>query len=91
MSADYDQMEEIWGLGAAYSEYQIDDRICYTLEGQTYSGTIIWVCAPTNTLDEQLPTRYIVQPDNKENSHHIVLSGNIVVGETQSKFYRQTS
>ena len=83
MSTNYDQMQEIWGVGAAYSEYQIDDRICYTMEGQTYSGTIIWVCAPTNTLDEQLPTRYIVQCDTNENSHHIVLSGNIVVGETQ--------
>jgi len=81
MSTNYDQMEEIWGLGAAYSEYQIDDRIRYTLEGQTYTGTIIWVCAPANTLDEQLPTRYIVQPDNKENSRDIVSSGNIVVGE----------
>ena len=81
MSTNYDQMEEIWGLGAIYSEYQIDDRICYTLEGQTYTGTIIWVCAPSNNLDEQLPTRYIVQPDNKENSRDIVSSGNIVVGE----------
>lgn len=81
MSTNYEQMEEIWGLGAIYSEYQIDDRVCYTLEGQTYTGTIIWVCAPTNTLDEQLPTRYIVQPDNKENSRDIVSSGNIVVGE----------
>ncbi|MGZ3623944.1 MAG: hypothetical protein ACXVDN_16700 [Ktedonobacteraceae bacterium] len=76
-------MEEIWGLGAAYSEYQIDDRICYTIEGQTNSGTIIWVCAPTNTLDEQLPTRYIVQPDTKERSHDTVLSSNIVAGEIQ--------
>ena len=83
MSTNYDQLEEIWGLGAVYSEYQIDDRICYTMEGQTYSGIIIWVCAPTNTLDEQLPTRYIVQSDTNENSHHIVLSGNIVVGQTQ--------
>jgi hypothetical protein len=83
MSTNYDQMKEIWGLGAAYSDYQIDDRICYTLEGQAYTGTIIWVCAPTNNMDEQLPTRYIVQPDNKENAQHIVLSGNIVVGETQ--------
>ena len=83
MSTNYDQMEEIWGLGAAYSEYHIDDRICYTLEGETYIGTIIWVCAPTNALDEQLPTRYIVQPETNENSHHIVLSGNIVEGETQ--------
>jgi len=81
MSTNYDQMEEIWGLGAVYSEYQVDDRICYTLERQTYTGTIIWVCAPTNTQDEQLPTRYIVQPDNKENSRDIVSSGNIVVGE----------
>ena len=83
MSTNYDQTQEIWGLGAAYSEYQIDDRICYTLEGQTYIGTIIWVCAPANTLDEQLPTRYIVQPDTNANSHHTVLSCNIVVGETQ--------
>ena len=80
MSTNYDQMEEIWGLAAIYSEYQIDDRICYTLEGQTCTGTVIWVCAPTNTLNEQLPTRYIVQPDNKENSRDIVSSGNIVVG-----------
>ena len=43
------------------------------------------MCAPANTLDEQLPTRYIVQPDTNENSHHIVLSGNIVVGETQKQ------
>src|SRR5437763_14029594 len=85
MSTNYEQMEEIWGLGAAYSEYQIDDRICYTLEGQTYTGTIIWVCAPTNTLDEQLSTRYIVQPDNKESSRDIVSSGSIVVGETAKK------
>ena len=83
MSTNYDQMEEIWGLGAMYSEYQIDDRICYTLEGQTYTGTIIWVCAPSNTQAEQLPTRYIVQPDTNQNSRHVVLSGNIVVGETQ--------
>jgi hypothetical protein len=83
MSTNYDQMEEIWGMGAAYSEYHIDDRICYTLEGQTHIGTIIWVCAPTNTLDEQLPTRYIVKPETNENSHDIVSSGNIVVGETQ--------
>ena len=82
MSTNYDQLEEIWGLGAVYSEYQIDDRICYTLEGQIYTGTIIWVCAPTNTLDEQLSTRYIVQPDNKESSRDIVSSGSIVVGET---------
>ena len=54
--------------------HDIDDRICYTLEGQTYIGTVIWVCAPANTLDEQLPTRYIVQSDTNENSHHIVLS-----------------
>ena len=83
MSTNYDQMEKIWGLRAVYSEYHIDDRICYTLEGQTYIGTIIWICAPANTLEEQLPTRYIVQPDTNENSHHIVLSGNIVVSETQ--------
>ena len=83
MSTNYEQMEEIWGRGAIYSEYHIDDRICYTLEGQTYTGKIIWVCAPTNSQGEQLPTRYIVQPDNKNDSYDIVLCGTIVVGETQ--------
>ena len=85
MSTNYDQMEEIWGLGAIYSEYQIDDRICYTVEEQTRTGTIIWVCAPTNTVEQQLPTRYVIRPDDKEESLDIVLSGNVVVGETNKQ------
>jgi hypothetical protein len=85
MSTHYEQMKAIWGVGAVYSEYQIDDRICYTMAGQTYTGTVIWVCAPINTLDEQLPTRYIVQPDNSENSHDTVFSSNIVVGKIQKQ------
>ncbi len=83
MSTNHDQMEEIWGMGAAYSEYHIGDRICYTLEGQTHTGTIMWVCAPSNISDKELPTRYILQPDTNENSRDVVLSGNIVVGVTQ--------
>ncbi|HYX49168.1 MAG TPA: hypothetical protein VE843_05470 [Ktedonobacteraceae bacterium] len=85
MATNFDQMEEIWGQGAAYSEYQIDDHICYMLDGQMYIGTIIWVCAPTNTLDEQLPTRYIVQPDHKKNSRDIVLSSNIIADELEKQ------
>lgn len=81
MSTNFEQMEDIWGLGAIYSDYQIDDRICYILNGQMYAGRIIWVCAPANTMDQQMPTRYIVQPDNKENACDIVLAGNIVTGE----------
>ena len=88
MSTNYDQMEEIWGQGAIYSEYQIDDRIFYVIDGQTRTGTIIWACAPTNISDQQLPTRYIVQPDNKENSRDVVSSGNIVVGETYKQEVR---
>jgi hypothetical protein len=83
MSTNYEEMEEIWGVGAAYSEYHIDDRICYSLDGQTHIGTIIWVCAPIHTADEQLPTRYVVKPETNQNSQDIVVSGNIVVGETQ--------
>ena len=83
MSTNYDQLKEIWGMAAAHSEYHIEDRICYTLEGQTHIGTIIWACAPSNTADEQLPTRYIVKPETNENCHDIVLSSNIIVGETQ--------
>ncbi len=83
MSTNYEEMEEIWGVSATYSEYHIDDRICYTLEGQTHTGTIIWVCAPSNIQGEQLPVRYIVKPETNDNCHDIVLSGNIVVGETQ--------
>jgi hypothetical protein len=88
MSTNYDQMEEIWGLAAIFSEYQIDDRICYTTEGQTRTGTIIWVCAPTNTVEQQLPTRYVIRPDDKEESLDIVLSGNIVIGETNKQEVR---
>jgi hypothetical protein len=88
MSTNYDQMEEIWGLAAIYSEYQIDDRICYTVEGQTRTSTIIWVCAPTTTVEQQLPIRYVIRPDDKEESLDIVLSGNIVIGETNRQEVR---
>ena len=83
MSTNYDQMKEIWGMGAAYSEYHIDDRICYTLDGQTHVGTIIWVCAPSSTSDVHLPIRYVVKPETNEHCHDIIFSSNIVVGETQ--------
>lgn len=83
MSTNYDQLEEIWGTGAGYSEYHIDDQICYTLDGQTHIGTIIWVCAPSNDQGEQLPIRYIVKPETNGHCHDVVFSSNIVVGETQ--------
>ncbi|SRR6266487_5663350 len=85
MSTNYDQMEEIWGLAAIYSEYQIDNWISYTVEGQIYTGTIIWVCAPTTRVDQHLPTRYVIQPDNKEDSLDMVSSGNIVIGKTHKQ------
>jgi hypothetical protein len=85
MSTNYDQMEEIWGLAAIHSEYQINDRISYTVEEQTRLGTIIWVCAPTFASDQHLPTRYVIQPDKREESLDIVLSGNIVIGETHKQ------
>jgi hypothetical protein len=81
MSTNYNQMEEIWGPAAVHSEYQIDDRISYTIEEQTRTGTIIWVCAASTRADQHLPTRYVVQPDNREDSLDMVCSGNIVIGE----------
>ena len=85
MSTNYEQMEETWGLAAMHSEYQIDDRISYTVEGQTRTGTIIWVCAPITTVEQHLPTRYVIQPDNREDSLDMVCSGNIVIGKTHKQ------
>lgn len=81
MAAHFDEMEEIWGLAAIHSEYQINDRISYTIEGQTRTGTIIWVCAPITIVEQHLPARYVVQHDYGEASFDIVCSGNIVIGE----------
>ena len=83
MSTNYKEMEKIWGIGAEFSEYHINDRICYTLDGQTHIGTIIWVCAPSINSGEQVPIRYILKPETDERCHDVVLSSNIVVGETQ--------
>jgi hypothetical protein len=66
MSTNYEQMEELWGLAAIHSEYQSDDRICYTVEGQTRMGKIIWVRAPTTAVEQHLPTRYVIHPDDRE-------------------------
>ena len=78
MSTNYDQMEEIWGLGAVYSDYQIDDRICYTLEGQTCTGTIIWVVLLPILWRSNCRHATSFDPTTKKNSRDIVLSGNIV-------------
>src|SRR2546429_8623773 len=37
---------------------------------------------PIYTVEQQLPTRYVIRPDDKEESLDIVLSGNIVISET---------
>lgn len=81
MATHNEEMAAIWGQPATYAEYRINDRIHYTTEGQTRTGTIVWVCAPGIKAGQPLPMRYVVQPDSSEGYAEIVLPGKIVINE----------
>ncbi len=85
MAARDDKMEEIWGPAAAYAEYRVNDSISYIIEGQTRTGTILWVCAPTTQAGQHLPMHYVVQPGSTEGSAEMVWPGNIVIDETRQQ------
>lgn len=58
------ELEEIYGPAAAFSEHKRGDTITYLEDGIEHTGEILWVCAPGNIAGTDLPTRYIVEREN---------------------------
>lgn len=74
-------MESTWGAAASHAEHHIHDCIRYTVDGQTRTGTIIWICTPAQQNKQFPSTRYVVQPDDKTLGLDLVCPGNILIGD----------
>jgi len=83
--ARHNNMEETWGVAATHAEHQIHDHIHYSVEGQTRTGTIIWICAPNHQASQLRSVRYVVQPDEVENSLDLVWPGNTLIDAGNNK------
>jgi len=61
---DQDDLEDIYGPAAKWSEHQRGDTITYRdIEtGHTKTGTIIWVCAPGELGGREIGITYVVEP-----------------------------
>ena len=72
-------MEETWGVAAPHAEHRVHDSICYSVEGHTHTGTIIWICAPADSASKPGSVRYVVQPDECAEGLDLVWPGNILI------------
>lgn len=75
-----DELEDVYGPAAAFSEYHRGDRIRYIQDDEIYTGTIVWVCAPGRVSENgpELPTRYIVDRDGSATFPDIVWPGDVI-------------
>ena len=83
--AAHDEMEETWGIAATHADHHINDHIHYRVDGQKRTGAIIWICAPADQAGQLLPTRYVVQPDERATGLDLVCPGTILIDEVQQQ------
>jgi hypothetical protein len=73
------ELETLYGPQAPYSEHKRGAHITFTQAHETFTGTIIWICAPTtDELGHYLPIHYIVQTDQVEGPPLIVWPSDIL-------------
>ena len=73
-----EELEELYGPAAVYSEHRKGERISFMEEGKTYTGTIIWVCAPGMVGGKKMGIRYIVESDQRTGFPAVVIPGEII-------------
>jgi hypothetical protein len=83
--ATYSNLEETWGIAATYSEHHITDHICYSVDGQVHTGTIIWVCAPFDPFSGIHTVRYVVQLDTEAISPDLVCPGYVLIDKAEKQ------
>jgi hypothetical protein len=55
------ELEEMYGPGALYSEHQVGETISFREDGETKTGCIIYVQAPGAIRGKPYPTTYLVE------------------------------
>jgi hypothetical protein len=73
------QEQPDYGPTAASSEHHRGDRISYSQDGGTYTGTIVWVATPGRVSENgpESPTHYIVDRDGFTSFPDIVNPGEV--------------
>jgi hypothetical protein len=82
------QLAEDWGVAATYSDYSRDESIRYRVGDAIYTGTIIWIAAPSDSRvewHEPLPLRYIVERHGWSGFPDVVYSADILTSTNEAK------
>jgi hypothetical protein len=88
MTAFDKQLAEGWGAAATHSDYSKDERIRYRVGDAIYTGTIIWIAAPSDSRvawHDPLPLRYIVERDDWTGFPDVVYSADILTSEPEEQ------
>lgn len=81
-----EKLTSLYGKPTKHGDYKVGDYIAYMRDGQTDTGTIIWV---RDTI-EHTGTEYIVESDNSD-IPEVVLAHEIVEGERRANRIKATS
>ncbi len=74
-----DQFEDLYGPLAPYSDFKKGDHITYHAEGQTRTGTIVWVATATRIAGRDIPVQYIVESDQHSGIPDSVWQSDVVM------------
>src|SRR5437588_6919187 len=74
-----EQFEDLYGPLAPFSDFKKGDHITYRAEGQTCTGTILWVATATRIAGRDVPVQYIVECDQQSGFPDVVYLGDIVM------------
>jgi hypothetical protein len=80
-----EQLEDLYGPLAPFSDFKKGDHITYTSEGQTCTGTILWVATATRIAGRDIPVQYIVECDQQSGFPDNVYLGDIVMEPNEAK------
>lgn len=81
-SHDERELESMYGPAARFSEHHRGDRVVYMNgKGQLGRGVIIWVQARF----ENIPVKYVVDPDNAPGHVDFILPGAVISAEEQQQ------
>src|SRR6266516_8113744 len=60
-----EQFEDLYGPLAPFSDFKKGEHITYRSEGQTRTGTIVWVATAKRIAVRDIPLQYSVEPDHR--------------------------
>ena len=74
-----EQFENLYGPLAPFSDFKKGEHITYRAEGQTRTGTILWVATATRIVGRDIPVTYVVECDQHSGIPDHIYLGDIVM------------